>query len=76
MFQTIGHKSGGFVQVSYSYRQDICRMQSPERIEALLHGERKTFKSVTAAKRWLTIQHRAWVAERTTRHHAALNGST
>jgi len=60
MFQTIGHKTG-FVQVS-----TFGNLSS---IEAWCHGDNLgKYKSISAAKRAITLSHKKWINKRQNDH--------
>lgn len=66
MFQTIGHKSGGFIQCS--------TFGNNTRIQAWSHGELlgDHYKTVAGASAAITRHHNAWVTERSRDHHKTM----
>lgn len=62
MFHTIGHRSGGYIHLSY--------INGKETIRAQYRDDSRECASIPAARRWLTIQHRRAVAQRAAEHHA------
>lgn len=66
MFQTIGHKSGGFVQLS--------TFGNKTTIKAWSHGEMlgDHYTSVSGAMGAITRHHKEWARERSSSHHRAI----
>lgn len=66
MFQTIGHKSGGFVQ--------LTTIGNKTTIKAWSHGEMlgDHYTSVAGAKAAITRHHKEWLQEGQAEHQKAL----
>ena len=66
MFQTIGHKSGGFVQ--------LTTIGNKTTIKAWSYGEMlgDKYTSVAGAKAAITRHHKEWARERSSTHHRAV----
>lgn len=66
MFQTIGHKSGGFVQ--------LTTIGNKTTIKAWSHGELlgDSYETVAGAKCAITRHHRKWLGERRVEHNRIL----
>ena len=61
---TVGAAHGGWVHAATD--------PAGERFRAHVHGEMsKEYRSIAAARAWVTRTHRRWVAERNAEHHAA-----
>lgn len=67
MFQTIGHKSGGFIQ--------LTTIGNKTTIAAWSHGELLGDKYITVAgaKAAITRHHNGWVGERQAEHQARMS---
>lgn len=70
MFQTIGHKSGGFVQLS--------TIGNKTTIKAWSHGELlgDKYTTVSGAKAAITRHHKEWLNEGNVAHQKALANLT